>query len=258
MLAILIAACAFVGLCVGSFLNVVIYRVPLHESIVSPRSHCPSCHSPIRERDNIPVLSWLLLRGRCRDCQVPISPRYMFVEIAGGALFAGAAARVGFNWDLPAFLVLLAGLLALACIDVERLILPKSIVYVTFALVVALLLLDAVVTGQWTKLLVAAICSGAWFVVFFFMNLASPRILGFGDVRLAPVLGFGLGWLGWRYVVLGFFASNIIGLIISVVLLAGKKIRRDQPVPYGVFLALGTAFALYAGPEILRPFQNLR
>jgi leader peptidase (prepilin peptidase) / N-methyltransferase len=258
VLAILIAACAFVGLCVGSFLNVVIYRVPLHESIVSPRSHCPSCHSPIRERDNIPVLSWLLLRGRCRDCQVPISPRYMFVEIAGGALFAGAAARVGFNWDLPAFLVLLAGLLALACIDVERLILPKSIVYVTFALVVALLLLDAVVTGQWTKLLVAAICSAAWFVVFFFMNLASPRILGFGDVRLAPALGVGLGWLGWRYVVLGFFASNIIGLIISVVLLAGKKIRRDQPVPYGVFLALGTAFALYAGPEILRPFQNLR
>jgi leader peptidase (prepilin peptidase)/N-methyltransferase len=182
----------------------------------------------------------------------------MFVEIAGGALFAGAAARVGFNWDLPAFLVLLAGLLALACIDVERLILPKSIVYVTFFLVVALLLLDAAVTGEWKKFLVAAICSAAWFVVFFLMNLASPRILGFGDVRLALVLGFGLGWLGWRCVVLGFFASNLIGLIISVALITGKRMRRDQPVPYGVFLALGTAFALYAGPEILRPLQNLR
>jgi leader peptidase (prepilin peptidase) / N-methyltransferase len=258
VLAILIAACAFIGLCVGSFLNVVIYRVPLHESVVSPRSHCPSCNSPIRERDNIPVLSWLLLRGRCRDCGVPISPRYMFVEIAGGALFAGAAARLGFNWDLPAFLVLLAGLLALACIDVERLILPKSIVYVTLGLVVALLLLDAVVTGQWKKFLVAAICSAAWFLLFFLMNLASPRILGFGDVRLAPVLGFGLGWLGWRYVVLGFFASNLIGLLVSVLLIAAKRVRRDQPVPYGVYLALGTAFALYVGPEILQPLQNLR
>jgi len=182
----------------------------------------------------------------------------MFVEIAGGALFAGAAARLGFNGDLPAFLFLLAGLLALACIDVERLILPKSIVYVTLLLVVVSLILDAAVTGQWTKLLVAAICSAAWFVVFFLMNLASPRILGFGDVRLALVLGFGLGWLGWRYVVLGFFASNVIGLLVSLVLIAGKKIRRDQPVPYGVFLAFGTALALYAGPEILHPLQNLR
>ena len=182
----------------------------------------------------------------------------MVVEVATGVLFAGAAARLGFNWDLPAFLVLLAGLLALACIDLERLILPKSIVYITLALVVGLLFLDAAVTGQWKKLLVAAICSAAWFALFFLMNLASPRILGFGDVRLALVLGFGLGWLGWRYVVLAFFASNLIGLVISVVLLAGKKIRRDQPVPFGVFLALGTALAIYAGPEILQPLQNLR
>ena len=182
----------------------------------------------------------------------------MVVEIAAGALFAGAAARLGFNWALPAFLALLAGLLALACIDLERLILPKSIVYVTLVLVVAFLLLDAVITGQWNKLLVAAICSAAWFVLFFLMNLSSPRILGFGDVRLALVLGFGLGWLGWRYVLLGFFASNVIGLAISVALIVGKKMRRDQPVPFGVFLAMGTALAIYAGPEILQPLQNLR
>ncbi len=181
----------------------------------------------------------------------------MVVEVATGALFAGAAARLGFNWDLAAFLVLLAGLLALACIDLERLILPKSIVYVTFALVAGLLFLDAAVTGQWKELLVAALCSAAWFTLFFLMNLASPRILGFGDVRLALVLGFGLGWLGWRYVVLAFFASNLIGLVISVALLAGKKMRRDQPVPFGVFLAMGTALALFAGPELLHPLQNL-
>ncbi len=89
------------------------------------------------------------------------------------------------------------------------------------------------------------------------MNLASPRILGFGDVRLALVLGFGLGWLGWRYVVLGFFAGNLIGLIVGVSLILAKKIRRDQPVPYGVFLAMGAALAVFAGPELLQPFQNL-
>jgi len=179
------------------------------------------------------------------------------VELAGGALFAGAAARLGYNGALPAFLFLLAGLLALACIDFERLILPKSIVYVTLALVVLALVIDAAATYQWNKLLVAAVCSAAWYVLFFLLNFASPRILGFGDVRLALVLGFGLGWLGWRYAVLGFFAGNVIGLLISVALLASKKIRRDQPVPYGVFLALGTAFALFAGPEILQPLQNL-
>src|SRR5665213_1938672 len=201
MLGVLIGICALFGLAVGSFLNGVIYRVPRNESIVSPRSRCPSCGVAIKERDNIPVFSWLLLRGRCRNCRAPISPRYLFVELAGGALFAGVGARLGFNWDLPAFLVLLAGLLALACIDLEHLVLPKKVVYPTLVMVGGLLVLAAAVTGEWHNLLVAAICSISWFVVFFLMNFASPRVLGFGDVRLALVLGLGLGWLGWRYVV---------------------------------------------------------
>jgi leader peptidase (prepilin peptidase) / N-methyltransferase len=258
VLAILIVGCAVLGLAIGSFLNVVIYRVPRGESVVSPPSACPTCHTPIAPWDNVPVFSWLLLRGRCRTCRAPISVRYPLVELATAGLFAGTAARFGYNWALPAYLVLFAGLLALACIDVERLLLPKKIVYPLSILVGALLLMAAAATAHWHDLLVAVLCGLAWFLVFLAMNLASPRLLGFGDVRLAPVLGLALGWLGVRYVLLGFFAANLIGAVIGIALIATKRISRQQQIPYGVFLALGTALAVFAGPELLRPFDHLR
>ena len=256
MLGLLIGLCAILGLVVGSFLNVVIYRVPRNESIVSPRSACPACGTPIRERDNIPVVSWLVLRGRCRDCQAPISVRYPLVELACGALFAGTAARFGHQWDLPAYLALFAGLLALSCIDVERMILPKKIVYPLTLLVAALLLLAAAATGNWHGYLVGAICAAGWFIVFFALNYASPKVLGFGDVRLSLVLGLSLGWLGIGYVLLGFFAANVIGAVVGIALIATKHMERQSRIPYGVFLASGCAVAVFAGPELLRPFTH--
>jgi leader peptidase (prepilin peptidase)/N-methyltransferase len=258
VLAVLIVGCALFGLAVGSFLNVVIYRVPRHESIVSPRSRCPSCSEPIKEYDNIPVLSWVLLRGRCRNCHAPISPRYLVVELIGGALFAGLAARMGFVWELPAYMIFLSSLLALSCIDLELLVLPKKIIYPTLLLVTLLLVLASAATHEWDRLLTGAIYAAGWFVVFFLMNFASPRVLGFGDVRLAPLLGLALGWLGWRYVALGFFSANLIGAVIGISLIALKRMKRDQPVPYGVFLAAGTALAIFAGPEIVSHFNNIR
>lgn len=248
---LLLIYCAVLGLAVGSFLNVVIYRVPRRLSIVRPRSACPACSSPIANRDNIPLISWILLRGKCRHCRAHISIRYPLVEFATAVLFVLTAWRVGAHLDLIAFLILDASLLALALIDLEMLLLPRSIVYPTLIGVAVVLLLAATVDHQWHRLFVAALCSLAWFAVFFVMNLVSPRSLGFGDVRLSPLLGLSLGWLGVGDVLLGFFAANVVGAVVGITLIATKKMRRDQPVPYGVFLAIGTVFAVLLGPMLL-------
>jgi leader peptidase (prepilin peptidase)/N-methyltransferase len=165
---------------------------------------------------------------------------------------------MGYVWELPAYLIFLSSLLALSCIDLELLVLPKKIIYPSLTLVTLLLAVASGATHDWHRLLVGAICAAAWFVLFFLMNFASPRVLGFGDVRLAPLLGLALGWLGWRYAVLGFFAANVIGAVIGISLIAAQRLKREQPVPYGVFLSAGAALAIFAGPEILNHFQNIR
>jgi leader peptidase (prepilin peptidase) / N-methyltransferase len=249
-LGVLAVFCALLGLAVGSFLNVVIYRVPRNESIVSPPSACPDCGTPIANRDNIPVVSWLVLRGRCRSCGGRISARYPIVEAATSLLFVGAALRYGYDAALPALLVLLAGLFALACIDLEVRLLPRRIVYPLLGMVAVLLVAAAIGTGDYRSLWVGAACAAGWFAVFFAINRIDPRLLGFGDVRLALVLGLGLGWLGVTAVLLGFFAANVIGAIVGLTLIAAKRMHRDQPIPYGVFLAIGAAIAIYAHPTI--------
>lgn len=256
MLATLVVLCGLLGLIVGSFVNVLIYRVPRGMSLVSPRSSCPSCGAQILDRDNVPVVSWLLLRGRCRTCRAPISALYPLVELVCAALFAGTAGRFGYDWILPAYLVLFAGLLALSVIDVERMVLPKAIVWPLTGIVAVLFLLAAAVTDQWHQLLEGAICAAAWFLLFYVMFTISPKLLGFGDVRLAPVLGLSLGWLGWRYVVLGFFAANLVGAVVGLALIAGNRMTRRERIPYGIFLAVGCAIAVFAGPELLSPFSR--
>jgi leader peptidase (prepilin peptidase) / N-methyltransferase len=245
------------GLAVGSFLNVVIHRVPRNESLLRPRSHCPNCQVTIADRDNIPVVSWLILRGHCRSCGSRISIRYPLVEVATGLLFLGAAFRSGLSWSLPAYLVWVAGLLVLALIDLEHLILPRQIVYVCLALTSALLALASFATHDWHRFVVGLIAGAIWFVVFFALNFASPRLLGFGDVRLAPLLGLALGWQSTGEVAIAFFLSNLIGAVIGVSLIAAGKIRRDQPIPYGVFLALGCVATYYAG-SLLTSWIHLR
>jgi leader peptidase (prepilin peptidase)/N-methyltransferase len=254
--ATLAVLCGLFGLAIGSFLNVVIYRVPRGESVLHPRSHCPSCGTPIAERDNIPVVSWLMLHGRCRHCRASISIQYPAVEAATAALFAGAAVRFGADWVLPAFLALLAGLLALACTDLELMLLPKRIVYPTLALVSGLLVVAAGATGDWHNLGTAAACGAVAFAAFFALNFVNPRWMAFGDVRLALLIGVGLGWLGPGTVLLGFFLGFLLGAVIGVGLILAKRIGRRTPVPFGVFLAAGSVLAMYFGDAILHWYRR--
>lgn len=246
----LVPAVGLVGLVVGSFLNVVIHRVPAGLSVVSPPSACPGCASPVAPRDNIPVVSWLLLRGRCRGCGMRIAWRYPAVEALTAALSVGLAVRFGGSWTLPAELVLVWGLVALAFVDAERMLLPKRIVWPTGALLLAGLVLAAALHGQWHRLGVAALTAAVSGLAFLAIHTAVPRGMGFGDVRLAPVIGLGLGWLGWQAAFVGFLLANLAGAGVGIALVAARRHARGTPIPFGVFLAVGAYLGLLVGGSI--------
>jgi leader peptidase (prepilin peptidase)/N-methyltransferase len=247
---------AVMGLLVGSFLNVVVYRVPRGLSVVRPRSACPQCATPISGRDNIPVLSWLLLRGKCRHCHHPISVRYPLVEVTNAVLWVVGALRIGFHPVLGAVLVATSILFALALIDAETMTLPRTLVYWGLGLVALGLVGASLYSGETRPLVLALVFGASWFLVFFLMNFASPRALGFGDVRLGGLLGLILGWWGLGEVLVGFFASNVLGVLVGGTLILTKRHRRDQPIPYGVYLASGTLFALWFAPALLRHWHH--
>jgi len=159
--------------------------------------------------------------------------------------------RIGSNWALPAFLAFYAGLIALSFIDVENLVLPRKLVYVHLASVGVLLTVAAAASHEWHQLEVGVLCALGWWLLFFILNLLNPAWLGFGDVRFSLVLGLGLGWLGFDFVVLGFFAANLIGLITALALIAIGKIDRSRRIPYGVFLSVGAIFSVELGSPLL-------
>ena len=248
------AVAAVFGLVVGSFLNVVIHRVPQRLSVVSPRSACPGCGTTLAERDNIPVFSWLVLRGRCRTCGMRISARYPLVELASAVLFAAAAARLGADWALPAFCLFFAALLAVSLIDLEHFIVPNRIVFPMLAVSVPLLVAAALLEGELGPLITAAVGAVLASNGLLLINLVSPRGMGMGDVKLALLLGLFLGWLGLGHVALGLFLGFLFGAVGGILLIAlGIKTRRD-PVPFAPFLAAGSVVAVLAGNGLLERY----
>jgi leader peptidase (prepilin peptidase) / N-methyltransferase len=242
------AAAALLGALIGSFLNVVIHRVPLGESLVSPGSHCPSCGAAVRTRDNVPVLSWLLLRGRCRDCAAPISPRYPIVEAITAAAFAGVVLARGFDDDLWLELPFVACLIALAGIDLDHKLLPNKIVYPMAVYgVVASALVDS---GD----LVEHLAAGAGAFVFLLLAvLAYPAGMGMGDVKLGGAMGVYLGLSVIPAMLVAFLTGTIFGL--AIIAREGAQARK-KAVPFGIFLAIGGLVGVLAGPELIDAYKS--
>jgi leader peptidase (prepilin peptidase)/N-methyltransferase len=254
VLAVLVAACSVLGLIIGSFLNVVIHRVPKGESIVRPRSKCPACGTELRSIDNIPIVSWLALGRKCRTCGEPISARYPAVELANGVLFGLVAARLGWDWALPAFLVFTAALVALSAIDLETYRLPTPIIYVSGLSGLVLLAAAAALTSDWRSLVEAVAGAVIAFVVLFAIHLVSPRGMGFGDVRLAALIGLFLGWIELPMVGVGLFLAFALASVVGIgLMVAGRRGRKDR-VPFGPFLAGGALLAVFVGEVILRGY----
>lgn len=232
---------------VGSFLNVVIHRVPKGQSVVHPRSRCPGCDAPIASWDNVPVLSWLVLGGRCRSCTQSIGWRYPLVEAATAGLFVAMAFRFGPNAQVPAFCLFMAFLLAVSAVDMEHFIVPNRIVYPTLGGSLVLLGIAALANGT-EGLLSRAVLGGViGFVALGVIHVIQPRGMGFGDVRMAGVIGLYLGWLGLSQVAVGLFLAFLLAGVIGVVLVVFAGRGAKTRVPFAPFLASGAVLAVLWG-----------
>lgn len=238
------------GLLIGSFLNVVIVREPLGQSVVRPRSACPACGTPIAARDNLPVVSYLLLRGRARCCGAPISARYPLVELLTGVAFGVVAAWTGPEWRLPALLYLVAIAIPLAAIDLATRRLPDKITLPSYVVATVLLVVAAIGEGEPRRLIGLAVCGAGLWLFYFVLNLIYPAGMGFGDVKLAGVLGLYLGWFGWEYAVIGTFLAFLVGAVVGVALMASGRATRKTAIPFGPYMLVGAFGALAAGSQI--------
>ncbi|QNE37055.1 prepilin peptidase [Leifsonia shinshuensis] len=262
------------GSMIGSFLNVVVFRVPAGRSIVAPPSACPSCGARIRAVDNIPVISWLVLRGRCRDCGAAISVRYPAVELGTALGFAavtlwrlpslldaaasGSGTRIAAAAvELVAYLYLMAVSVALALIDLDTHRLPDKIVLPAYAVGGGLLLLVGVLEGDGWALLRALIGGVSAFVLYLLLGLTKPGAMGFGDIKLAGLLGLYLGWVGWSALAVGVFGGFVIGGIVAVALLAARRVTRRDGLPFGPSMLAGAWLGLVAGPAIWDAYLRL-
>ena len=246
-----------VGLAVGSFLNVVVWRVPRGESVVRPASACPRCHTAIRHRDNVPVAGWVLLRGRCRDCAEPISARYPLVESLTGVLFAMLAWAFGPDPVLPAYLYLAAVGVALALIDIDVRRLPDALTLPSYVVVAALLGLGALLGSPSGELVRALFGGAAMYAVYLALCLARPGGMGFGDVKLAGVLGMATGWLGWEVWGVALFAGFLFGGLWGVSVIARGRGTRTSAVPFGPFMLVGVLFAVIVGQRVADAYLAL-
>jgi len=239
------------GLCVGSFLNVVIWRLPRGGSVVQPPSHCPNCEMQLRARDLVPIVSWLVLRGGCRGCRARISVRYPVVEFVTGLLFVAIGVRFGLSLAVLPFLVFTAIAVALTGIDLDTLTLPRQLIYGGAVAGAVLLTMSALVQGEPARLagaaIGAAIASGALLAV----HELSPRAMGFGDVRFAGLIGLHIGWLGVAQVPAALLLAFVLGAVGGLAFLVLRRRGWRTQVPFGPFLAAGALVTVLWGRPLV-------
>jgi leader peptidase (prepilin peptidase)/N-methyltransferase len=237
------------GAIFGSFLNVVIHRLPRHESVISPASHCPGCDTPVRPYDNIPILSWLLLRGRCRSCGEPISPRYPLVEAGTGVLCIGAVlahtSAVGMALSVTLILIVVPA----AVIDLEHRIIPNKIT--ALGAVLAIVLGTAFDPAGEPERLIAGAAAGGFLLL---AALAYPGGMGMGDVKLAAVMGLFLGSAVAPAILIALISGVLVGAV--VISRKGTAEGRKTAIPFGPFLAFGALVALFFGQDIVQFYVN--
>jgi leader peptidase (prepilin peptidase)/N-methyltransferase len=257
---LLLVAVGVLGLAIGSFLNVVIYRVPNGGSLIAPASHCPHCQAPVRNRHNVPVLGWLVLRGRCADCAAPISVRYPLVELFTGAAFVLVAWRL-YSLDrlagLPAWLYFTAMAIALAAIDIDHHRLPNAIVLPSYPVLAVLLAAPTLWQHDYWALLRTAIGCAALFGPYCGLALVYPKGMGFGDVKLAGLIGAVLGWLSYSALLVGAFAAFLLGGLVGIAVIVSGRGTGKTPLPFGPFMLTGAAVALYLAQPILDSYLRI-
>lgn len=266
-----VGAAGVFGLLIGSFLNVVVWRVPRGESLL-PDSRCPSCDAPIRPWQNVPVASWIALRGRCAACGARISARYPLVELGTAVAFVLAAWWIASAFGAPGpdtaqavawWLILVAHLwfaaasISLALIDLEHRRLPDAIVLPSLAVVAALLALAAILLGDWGRLVSALAAAAALFALYLLIALVYPRGIGGGDVKLAPLIGAVLGFSGWAAVAVGAFAGFLLGAVFGIALMALRRATLKTGIPFGPFMLSGAWIGLVCGDAVMAAYLRL-
>jgi leader peptidase (prepilin peptidase) / N-methyltransferase len=270
------AGAIVLGAAIGSFLNVVIHRVPAGQSVVRPPSACPTCETRIRATDNIPVVSWLILRGRCRACRAPISPRYPLIEAATAAVFglvvwwlqsplspigpaftAHSLAAVVVIFVALAYLWLASASIALAVIDLDTHRLPNVIVLPGYGVAAVGLIIPALVVGDIQRVAITLAGAGILFAVYFLLWFIKPGGMGLGDVKLAGVLGAFLGFSGWAALAVGGFGAFLLGGIVSIGLLITRKATRKSGIPFGPWMIAGCWLGLVVGTPIATAYLSV-
>lgn len=270
LIAFLVGVAGVFGLIIGSFLNVVAYRVPAHISLLR-ESRCPRCDAPVRPWQNIPVVSWIGLRGRCAKCRAAISWRYPLVELVTGVAFAGVtwwalspstdSPTSVAQWSaLPftlAYLYFAAIGIVLTLIDLDTKRLPNVIVLPSYIVAGVLLTATSTVSGDWSALGRAAVGMVVLYGFYALLRRVRPGGMGGGDVKLAGVIGLYLGYLGWGALVVGSFAAFLLGGVFGIVLILARRAGRRTAIPFGPWMLAGSWVGIFAGESVGRWYVGL-